>query len=191
MKYGAHIMKCIWVAILVVLAGCGGTYSPPRTSKQVLTRKIQADKSKIYRATMHVLRRAGYRFAFADMVEGRITTRPKTTRLTSKDCDCGMALGTGFASDPRTTTDVSYFVIVRDNEFSVRSIIDGQYVASDTSTVRRFQCVSRGGLEKDVAGKIIDELAAIEIQRSGASEPKELPPETTKPEEDPPAEAEE
>ena len=152
-------------AALALFACCAGTYSPPRIQKQVIDIQFDAKKDDLYKATLLVLRKQGYRFSFADFDEGRITTRPRTMKLTDKDCDCGTAMGMLFASDRNTSTDVSYFLIARDNQLSIRSIIQGQYVASDTSMVKRFECVSRGAIEKDLAKKIKGELAAI------ASEP--------------------
>jgi hypothetical protein len=161
-----------WV-LVVACAGCVATYNPPREQKQEYVEKVAASKERIHKVGINVLRRSGYRFAFVDQEEGRITTRPKTMRLTDRDCDCGTAMGMRFASDERTNTDVSFFILARDNEFSLRSIIEGQYVASDTSMVKRFHCVSRGGLEKDIIEKI----------KAGLSEtPAETPAEEPQPE---------
>jgi hypothetical protein len=173
-------MHYVCAAALIILAGCAGTYSPPRIDKEDYIVKVHADKGKIYRATMFVLRRSGFRFAFADLNEGRITTRPRTTRLSNKDCDCGTGMGIGFASDSRTSTDVSFFIIAKDNEFTLRSIINGQYIASDTSTVKRFECVSRGGLEKDLAKKIKEELASA-AEEMAVEQPAIEPPPAEEP----------
>jgi hypothetical protein len=138
---GRLIARILWSAALVSVAGCAATYNPPRARKEVLEEKMDAEKGQIYRVAIHVLRRSGFRFAFADLQEGRITTRAKTMKLTDKECDCGTAMGRMFASDSRTTT---------------------QYVASDTSMVKRFHCVSRGTLEREMLDKIKDGLAESE-----------------------------
>jgi hypothetical protein len=153
------IVIIVCAAIVLVAAGCASTYNPPRTQKQVWDETVDAPSDRIYKTVLFVLRRSGYRMAFADQYEGRISTRPRTMPLTDKDCDCGGARGIAFSAAQGTNTDVSYIVIVRDGGFSLRTLIQGQYVASDTSMVKRFECVSRGGLEKDMVEKIKDGIA--------------------------------
>jgi|GEM_PF-3208234 len=171
-----HIQSCrmlLWAAIALLCAGCASTYNPPREQKQELTESVNASKEKIYNVALHVLRRSGFRFAFADQEEGRITTRPKTMKLTDRQCDCGMGRGRSFASDERTTTDVSFFVIAREGNVSIRSVIEGQYVAADTSMVKRFHCVSRGLLEKDMLEKIKAGVAESEREPAPAVDQQE------------------
>ncbi|MBD3390656.1 MAG: hypothetical protein GF418_01410 [Chitinivibrionales bacterium] len=164
------MMTALVPAAIVLVAGCVATYSPPRIQREVVETTVDAGKRDIYRVSLHVLRKSGFRFAFADQTEGRITTRPKTLKLTNRECDCGAAMGRTFSSDSRTTTDVSYFIIARDGGFSLRSIIEGQYVASDTSMVKRFHCVSRGVLEKQLVDDIKDGLDELEESSAGAEE---------------------
>jgi hypothetical protein len=167
-------------AVAAVVLGCASTYNPPRTQKQELTESIDAPKDKIFKVAAFVLRRSGFRFAFADQEEGRITTRPKTMKLTERDCDCGAARGMAFSSTQHTNTDVSYFVLAKDRSIALRCVIDGQYVASDTSMVKRFECVSRGQLEKDMMEKIIAGIAESALSQS-IKESNPLPTEEGQP----------
>jgi hypothetical protein len=174
-----NVGKAMLMTVAAVLFfGCASTYNPPHTPRHDFEQKVDAPKAKIYSAAMFALRRAGFRFAFADLDEGRITTRPRSMKLNDRDCDCGMGAGRGFASDERTTTDMSYFVLATDGGFTLRCIIEGRYVASDTSMVKQFQCVSHGVKEKEMIQQIVDGISASGAGQTQqrASPPEELPP---------------
>jgi hypothetical protein len=147
------------LSVILLASGCATVYNPPRTQKQVIEETVNATKMEIYSSAIQVFRRAGLKTAFADLEEGRVSTRPKTMALNGGDCDCGGARGTSFSPDKGTTTDVSYLVIARDGSFSLRCHIHGQYVSSDSSMVKRFECVSTGKLEKDMIRKIKDAVS--------------------------------
>jgi hypothetical protein len=154
-----NVLRFSAAAVSLLMFACTAAYNPPSTKKQILEQTVSASKSKIFTSAIQVFRKSGFRIAFTELEQGRVSTRPKTLKLTADDCDCGGIKGRKFAPDQGTTTDVSYLVLARDGAFTLSCVISGQYVASDTSMVKRFECVSTGRLEQDMLRKIRDAAA--------------------------------
>jgi hypothetical protein len=113
---------------------------PVTTNAQVLL-----DKARL------VLEADGYEIDHVDQPAEAITTRPKATKLTTKDADCGSYVGLPYLIDKRATTTVVARVKVEGSSVIIDTKIAGQY---DMTPPRYLVCTSRGTVERTLAGKL-------------------------------------
>jgi hypothetical protein len=68
--------------------------------------------------------------------------------------DCGTTMGIDYLKDNRTSTRVSYGLIVDDNRITIKANIEGEYKPGSVSQDMTLTCISRGLLERDLLEKI-------------------------------------
>lgn len=90
-----------------------------------------------------------------DDAGGELATAPLGVHLTVDQADCGKMLGISYLRDKRASTDVQYFVTVRDGAVTVRTAIDGLYRTGYGNADKPLTCTSRGVIEATFLARTI------------------------------------
>ena len=70
--------------------------------------------------------------------------------------DCGTTLGLDYLKDNRTSSKVSYGVLVSENKVTLKATMSATYLPGNASQSITLTCVSRGVLEDQVLKKIAE-----------------------------------
>lgn len=148
------------ICCILIISACATTYSPPTPVNSSSSIKIEAPKTAIFQATRRVLISEGFQIINADESSGTISTAFRNYRLTPTEADCGRTMGIDYLKDKRTTTKVSYGVIVDDQFVTVRANVEGEYKPGSVSQDITLTCNSRGQLEELLLNIIRETVAA-------------------------------
>lgn len=152
---------CVVVTMMlttIFIAGCAATYKPPVPLDSSITRTISASRSQIMSVARRILVANGQQIVSADEVSGTISTAFTNHRLTQSQADCGTTLGIDYLLDNRTTTRLSYGLIVDDNKLTVRANIEGEYRPGAVDQNITLTCYSRGLIESNLLDQIVASL---------------------------------
>ncbi len=140
---------------VMVLSSCAATYRPPETIAPVVETQTIGTRADLLKRAQKILIKEGFQILNVDEFAGIISTAPRTVRLTPIQADCGTTMGIDYLKDSRTSTRVSYGIIVDGQRLTVKANIEGEYESGTSSQNITLICVSRGVLEKDLLSKII------------------------------------
>lgn len=148
------------ICCVLIISACATTYSPPSPVNSSSTINIQAPKTAIFQATRRVLISEGFQIINSDESSGTISTAFRNYRLSPTEADCGSTMGIDYLKDNRTTTKVSYGVIVDEQSVTVRANVEGEYKPGSVSQDITLTCNSRGRLEELLINKLRESIAA-------------------------------
>ena len=114
---------------------------------------LHAAPGDIVDQTRRILEANGYQIDPTSTAQGALVSKPKSTKLTTKDADCGRYAGLPYLIDKRAETKVSLRVTIRDATASIEAKVDGTY---NVAPPRVLNCRSLGHIEKDIGDKLID-----------------------------------
>lgn len=122
-----------------------------------LARTSNSPKSKadLLVAAKTALTSEGFEIVEDDDAGGELATAPLGVHLTVDQADCGKMLGISYLRDKRASTDVQYFVTVRDGAVTVRTAIDGLYRTGYGNADKPLTCTSRGVIEAAFLAKVV------------------------------------
>ncbi len=146
------------VIFALMLGACAATYSPPMTLSPSKIERITRPKADLFHAAERALAAGGYQITYASEASGTISTAPRDLRLHPETADCGTTMGIDYLLDNRTSTRVSYGIIVHDGRIEIKSIVQGEYRPGEVSQDMTLTCVSRGRLESEMLQKVKSEL---------------------------------
>lgn len=126
-----------------------GNLGPAQTGNSL---KSKAD---LLTAAKAVLASEGFKIVEDDNAGGELVTAPLGVHLTADQADCGKMFGISYLRDKRASTDVQYFVTVRDRAITVRTAIDGLYRAGYGNADKPLTCTSRGVIEAAFLAKVV------------------------------------
>ena len=98
----------------------------------------------------------GFQITSADDTAGVISTASREIRLNPELADCGTTLGLDYLKDNRTSSKVSYGVLVSENKVTLKATMSATYLPGNASQSITLTCVSRGVLEDQVLKKIAE-----------------------------------
>lgn len=152
-------MKLVLAAgFAAILSACATTYSAPAMIAPRVSAPVQVKPVEALRVSKRVLAGEGFQINDSDPEAGTLITAPKNFRVTTKEADCGSTMGINYLLDSRTTTRVSYSVIVDDGRLQVTAYVLGEYKPGDVMQDITLTCVSKGELDRWMLSKILDEL---------------------------------
>jgi hypothetical protein len=136
--------------------------APPRSANitpvapvgQPVTVKIALQTSSLMAAAKRELEIEGFRVILFDLAAGAIATAPLPMHVTVDMADCGKSFGIAYLRDKRATTEVQYFLDIKEGVVTARLAIDGIYTVGYGHPDKTLQCASRGMIEAAFLGKI-------------------------------------
>jgi hypothetical protein len=146
------------VVLVIALSGCAATYRPPAVPNQVASLEFSGPAANAMKAARRALVSAGYEITSADNESGTISTAPRNLHVTPREANCGTTMGLDYLKDNRTSTKVSFGVIVNDHQLTVRATVQGEYKPGEVDQDITLTCVSTGALEGDMLAQIKQDL---------------------------------
>jgi hypothetical protein len=148
------LLGFIYISLMFLLTGCAATYRPPVPINTSASANIQASKTAIFQTARRVLVSEGFQITNADESSGTISTAFRNYRLSPTEADCGRTMGLDYLKDKRTTTRVSYSVIVDEQLVTVKANVEGEYKPGAVDQDITLTCNSRGQLEQSLLRSI-------------------------------------
>jgi len=138
----------------VFFAGCAATYTQPVIVAAEASKEIAANQADVMRAAKQVLVTEGFQITNTDESAGVISTAPRNFRITPEQADCGKTMGLDYLKDNRTSSKLSYGILVSDGKLTVKANIESEYRPGAVDQNITLNCVSRGTLEPILLAKI-------------------------------------
>lgn len=140
-----------------VLAACSASLSAGPTAAPAFNPGMSVATTFAPAITLasarHLLETQGFTVA-ADEKTSSLTSAPMEMHLTTKQADCGKALGIPYLVDHRAHPTVSYRVTAADGHVTVSTAIGGIYKGAVGAPGKPLRCASTGTLEADLATRI-------------------------------------
>lgn len=146
--------KMLLPVAMLLMTGCAMTYAPPTTNPTLFSSELKGTKTDLMKVARLVLISEGYQIASSDADSGTISTAPRNLRVTPDTADCGTTMGIDYLKDNRTSTRVSYGLIIDDGKLTVKANVEGEYKPGAVTQDMTLTCISRGLLEKNLFEKI-------------------------------------
>lgn len=153
--------------VSVFLTSCASMYIKPQIQPTLFEQQIPGGSDYIFKAALKILPMLGYNVQGADAQAGTITTAPMKMSINPEQCDCGSALGVPLIKSDGVKADVSFILIVSDNKLALKADVVPELndvMSTLASAGITFMCVSKGGLEKKLAGQFVEKTKTKALQ---------------------------
>ncbi|MCP4545115.1 MAG: hypothetical protein GY835_01460 [bacterium] len=141
------------ILVLLLLVGCALTYKGPKIEQRTYTKEVPFQAEVLHKKITGVLFNQG--FAIASDSPGMVTTERKIEDLNDKQADCGSTGGIPYLRDSRTTTWLTISIRYENGRVGIRTIIEGEFMPNDPLGGKKFECVSKGVIERVLFERIV------------------------------------
>ena len=146
------------VLAALTITGCSFNYVPPIFEERNFSIKHGSKQESVLARSKKILKEEGFEIHSGDYKQGSITTVYREIKVSPQQGDCGAMLGMDYLYDNRTSTMVSFDLMVDSTTLTIDAKIKGNYQPNLGKDEETLECISYGVIEERLANKILKNL---------------------------------
>jgi len=145
-----------FILVGMFLISCASTYRAPSAPSPKVEETVSGLRSELFESALRVLTNEGFGIEYRNEDAGDIITSGKTMEFDKTIADCGTNMGLPAQFVNKMDIEVTLTLRIDDNTISASADIAGEDIRGNENYEADVECVSVGGIEKQIIQKIRD-----------------------------------